>query len=132
MKMARSKLIHNDGDPPMAAFIHEETAHADILHVLGEVDLANADEFGAAISTAQQKGGDVIVDLSACTYMDSSGLRVIATAYKSIEERLRLVVPNGGSVHRIFEIAGLSKQFNACRSVDEALRTPESQTPPTR
>ena len=65
------------------------------------------------------------MDLTACSYMDSSGLRVLAAAYKIVEGRLRVVIPKGGSVHRIFEITGLAEQFNACESVDEALRTPE-------
>jgi anti-anti-sigma factor len=112
-------------DAPMAAFIREEAAGGTILHVLGEVDLANADEFHDAVMGITGKTGDVIIDLSACAYMDSSGLRVIAAAHKAVEDRLRVVIPKGGSVHRIFEITGLAGEFNACESVDEALRTQE-------
>jgi anti-sigma B factor antagonist len=109
----------------MAAFIREEAAGGNILHVLGEVDLANADEFETAVMEITRGTGDVIVDLTACTYMDSSGLRVIATAHKEAADRLRVVIPKGGSVHRIFEITGLAGQFNACENVDAALRTQE-------
>jgi anti-sigma B factor antagonist len=112
-------------EPPMAAFIREEAAGGNILHVLGEVDLANADEFQSAVMEIAGKAGDLIIDLTACTYMDSSGLRVIATAHKSAEDRLRVVIPKGGSVHRIFEITGLAEQFNACENVDAALRRQE-------
>lgn len=119
-------------EPPMAAFIREDVPSGNLLHVLGEVDLANAAEFQAAVMEIVKKTGDVIIDLTACTYMDSSGLRVIATAHKEVEDRLRVVIPKGGSVHRIFEITGLASQFNACENVDAALRMQESQTPPTR
>ncbi len=112
-------------ETPMAAFIREEAASGNILHVLGEVDLANANEFQTAVMEVAEKAGDVIVDLTACTYMDSSGLRVIATAHKAVEDRLRVVIPKGGSVHRIFEITGLADKFNACENVDAALRTQE-------
>lgn len=112
-------------DPPMAAFIREEAADGNLLHVVGEVDLANADEFQNAVMEIAGKNGDLIIDLTACTYMDSSGLRVIATAHKAVEDRLRVVIPTSGSVHRIFEITGLANQFNACESVDAALRTQE-------
>lgn len=109
----------------MAAFIHEEMPGGEVLHVLGEVDLANAAEFETALLELTGGDGDVVVDLTACSYMDSSGLRVLAAAHKIVEDRLRVVIPKGGSVHRIFEITGLAEQFNACESVDEALRTPE-------
>lgn len=109
----------------MAAFIHEDMPAGEVLHVLGEVDLANAEEFQSALLPLTSAGGDVVVDLTTCTYMDSSGLRVLAAAHKEIEDRLRVVIPKDGSVHRIFEITGLAAQFNACENVDAALRTQE-------
>lgn len=109
----------------MAAFIREEDPRGNILHVLGDVDLVNADEFQSAVLEVAKGARDVVVDLTACTYMDSSGLRVLATAHKTIDDRLRIVIPRNGSVHRIFEITGLAEQFNACENVDEALRTQE-------
>ena len=90
----------------------------DVLHVLGEIDLANAEEFQKSLLDLTKGIGEVIVDLTACTYMDSSGLRVLASAHKAIENRLRVVIPKNGSVHRIFEITGLSRQFNAYENVD--------------
>jgi anti-anti-sigma factor len=115
----------------MAAFIREDVPNGNILHVLGEVDLANADEFQGAVLELAKEDGEVVVDLTACSYMDSSGLRVLATAHKAIDDRLGIVIPKDGSVHRIFEITGLAEQFNACENVGEALRKRGSQTPPT-
>jgi anti-anti-sigma factor len=112
-------------EPPTAAFIREDTSKGDILHVLGEVDLANADEFETAVLEISKGTGEVVVDLTACTYMDSSGLRVLASVHKAVENRLRVVIPKDGSVHRIFEITGLAEQFNACENVDAALRKQE-------
>jgi anti-sigma B factor antagonist len=109
----------------MAAFIREDGPQGDVLHVLGEIDLANADEFQAAVLELANSSDAVVVDVSACKYMDSSGLRVLAAAHKAIGDRLRLVIPKTGSVHRIFEITGLADQLNASENADEEPRTQE-------
>ena len=132
MNVNINQTVGEERELPMAAFIREDTWGGNVLHVLGEVDLANADEFESALLELAEKPGEVIVDLTACTYMDSSGLRVLATAHKAVDNRLHVVIPKTGSVHRIFEITGLCDQFNACESVDAALRTRGEQTLPTR
>lgn len=107
-------------DPTVAAFIREETPAGDILHVLGEVDLANAEEFKKAVLAMHDAAHPVVVDLTTCTYMDSSGLRVLTIAHQALQGHLRVVIPKTGSVHRIFEITGLNAQLNACENVDQA------------
>lgn len=109
----------------MAAFIREDVPRGEILHVLGEIDLANAEEFQTAILEMAGGNGEAVIDLTACTYTDSSGLRSLVAAHKALGDRLRVVIPKGGSVHRIFEITGLADQFHACENVDEALHTQE-------
>jgi anti-anti-sigma factor len=115
-----------DGETPMAAFIRETTDSGDVLHVLGEVDLANVAEFEDAVNALTDQP-HVIVDLTACTYMDSSGLRTLAVAHKEVGDRLRVIIPQSGSVHRIFEITGLANQFNACDSLEQALAKTNGQ-----
>lgn len=117
---------HSVDESPMAAFIRETTDTGDVLHVIGEVDLANVDEFAVALDALTGQP-HVIVDLSACTYMDSSGLRALAVVHKVVGDKLRVVVPKGGSVHRIFAITGLAEQFNACETIDEALAKSNGQ-----
>ncbi|MBV8154552.1 MAG: STAS domain-containing protein [Candidatus Eremiobacteraeota bacterium] len=121
--MSNREAVPSDQDAPMAAFIREESATGDILHVVGEVDLANVAEFETAAKALADQP-IVLVDLTACTYMDSSGLRALAIVHKEAGNKLRVVVPRGGSVHRIFEITGLAEQFNACDSIEEALAKP--------
>lgn len=124
MKMTQQQISPSK-EPPAAAFIHGDAAQAGVLHVLGEVDLSNAQEFEAALTALTNGSAPVVADLTACTYMDSSGLRVLATVHKAIEDRLRVVIPQSGSVARIFEITGLADQFKACETVDAALRKRE-------
>jgi|SRR5579862_6112261 len=104
---------------PLAAFVRDSIGQTQIVHVLGEIDLSNAPELEAEI--AQLEGpGNVIVDLTGCTYVDSTGLGIIATAQKRLNDRLRLVVPNGPLL-RIFDICGLVPHLNPVPTLEEAL-----------
>jgi anti-anti-sigma factor len=86
----------------------------------GELDLATAPDFEAAIVSALNSGRHVVVDLRELEFMDSSGVRVLIAAHAAAgadRERLTLVRPSpGGSVERILQIAGVDE---ALRMVDE-------------
>jgi anti-sigma B factor antagonist len=98
---------------------HEEEQRV-VFVPRGELDLATAPEFEAAIVGALEAGRRVVVDLRELEFMDSSGVRVLITAHAKAGEdsdRLTLVRPApGGSVERILEIAGIDQ---ALRMVDE-------------
>jgi anti-sigma B factor antagonist len=87
----------------------------------GELDLATAPDFEAAIADALDGGKPVVIDLRELEFMDSSGVRVLITAHARAgdhAERLTLVRPApGGTVERILEIAGVEQ---ALKMVDEA------------
>ena len=53
-----------------------------VVRVEGELDLASAPEFEAALSTAES-APHVVIDLSACPFLDSAGMRVIAEAIRN-------------------------------------------------
>jgi anti-sigma B factor antagonist len=86
----------------------------------GELDLATAPEFEAAVVGALEAGQHVVVDLRQLQFMDSSGVRVLIAAHARAGadgERLTLIRPApGGTVERILEIAGVQQ---ALRMVDE-------------
>lgn len=86
----------------------------------GELDLATAPEFEAALLDALRGPKPVVVDLRELEFMDSSGVRVLITAHANAGDhgqRLVLVRPRrGGAVDRILEIAGVEQ---AMRLVDE-------------
>jgi len=86
----------------------------------GELDLATAPEFEAALVAALDAGQHVVVDLRQLQFMDSSGVRVLIAAHARAGadgERLTLIRPApGGTVERILEIAGVQE---ALRMVDE-------------
>ena len=109
-------------EPPMAALILENSDRWEILHVLGEIDIANADELESGIARlCAERGSDVALDLTGCTYIDSTGLRIVAKAHTAHHGRLRVIVPADGQIRRIFEMTGLSRQLDVCPSVEELL-----------
>jgi anti-anti-sigma factor len=98
---------------------HEEAQRV-VFVPRGELDLATAPDFEAAIVGALDSGRRVVIDLRELDFMDSSGVRVLITAHAKAgghRERLTLVRPApGGTVARIVEIAGVEE---ALHMVDE-------------
>jgi anti-sigma B factor antagonist len=89
------------------------------LIISGEVDLANAQMLLEAImSVTPEPLHEVKADLSAVTFMDSSGLAVIIQAQqKLLEHQVRLVLVNPSSqVALLVQVAGLEGFFTIERS----------------
>ncbi|HRW38484.1 MAG TPA: STAS domain-containing protein [Aquihabitans sp.] len=79
-----------------------------LVTVAGEVDAEAAPELVEAI--AGSGGSDLAFDLAGVTFIDSSGLRVIAGAAGEAEEAGRrcTVVAASPAVERIFAMTGLT------------------------
>src|SRR4051812_21687828 len=56
-----------------------------IVSVAGELDLATADEFAAAVRTALATG-NVLIDLGEVVFMDSAGVRALNAALRESSE----------------------------------------------
>ena len=98
-----------------------------VLSVTGEVDISNAKDLGAAIESTAARASELWLDLSALTFMDSSGLNALAdTRVRLIEAnvRLTLICPEG-PVRRVLALAGFDRIFeiHATRSAAD-LSTP--------
>ena len=81
-----------------------------LLTIVGEVDLATAASFGAAIDQGIQQAGKVVLDLSGVTFMDSSGLNVLVAAAgpgRATDSVLIRKAPR--SIHRLLSITGLDE-----------------------
>lgn len=97
---------------PGAAFIREHADFHDIIHVYGDVDLANSNELELAIGGLRSVDRGVVVDLSNCVYMDSTALGVLVRAKKTLGHDFRTFVPPSGNVARLLEVTGLSDFLN--------------------
>lgn len=75
----------------------------------GELDAASATTLAEALTGASDQAGSVVLDLAGVTFIDSSGLRVIASEHVAATEAGRSLRIVGASerVRRIFEMTGL-------------------------
>lgn len=86
-----------------AAFVRDSLEGAETLHVVGDIDLANAAEFEAAIMKMTPSTGPRVIDLTCCTYIDSTAVHVLSRTSKRLQFSVLAAV--GGVVQRIFTIA---------------------------
>lgn len=71
----------------------------------GEIDLSNASELERAADAACDGHHQVTFDLSAVTYLDSSGVHVIRTlARRADPQRLKLVAPTGSIARDVLDL----------------------------
>jgi anti-sigma B factor antagonist len=104
--------------------VHAETTPAGVVvvRVSGDLDLATAPQLEEVLATLPP-GSRVVIDLGACTFLDSTGVRVLAAAAGSDatdDGRLDLVVVDQG-VARVLEITSVETLFDIHPSLETAL-----------
>jgi anti-sigma B factor antagonist len=102
------------------------TDDATVIAPTGEVDVHTAPQLRAAIVEAEERGAevDVLVDLTAVTFMDSTGLGVLVGALaRSREAGQRLVLCGvGGRIQRLLHLTGLDAAFELAATPADAAR----------
>jgi anti-anti-sigma factor len=84
------------------------------LRLVGEFDLAAAENFQEALKRAQSGNPAlIIIDLGGLTFIDSTGLQMILKANaRSRENGFRLEIVRGSEkVQRIFEVTGIHEHL---------------------
>jgi anti-sigma B factor antagonist len=78
------------------------------IQIEGELDLAVAVELGEALARADS--ALVLIDLTACDFIDSTGIAVIVQAYRAAIESGRRIAVHGCSeqVQRVLTVTGLT------------------------
>lgn len=97
--------------PPSGADItvrHQDAVA--IVRVAGEVDVFNADEVGAAFTSAIAPGTHgLVADLTELEFLDSTAIRrlfVVSGTLTAQRMQLRVVVTEGGAVQRTLGLVG--------------------------
>jgi anti-sigma B factor antagonist len=95
-----------------------------VVHVSGEIDVYTVSALRDRLDSVIERGEHhLVIDLSAVTFMDSTGLGVLVG-------RLKLVRAAGGSMRlvtghervlKVFAITGLDKVFEIYPTVDDAV-----------
>jgi anti-sigma B factor antagonist len=91
-----------------------------VVHVDGELDLATSGALEAALEASN--GSTVVIDLGACTFIDSSAVRVLVSAARSAEEsgRALSLVARDPGILRVLEIAAVDTVLAVHPSIDDA------------
>lgn len=83
------------------------------IRLAGEVDIENVDRLEAALAPLVVRGGDVLLDCSALTFMDSTGFSTLINAAGALGNRGRLVLVSPGElIARTLSLMGLEKVPN--------------------
>jgi len=95
-----------------------------IVAIEGELDIATADDLREHVQQAMDEHGPwLILDLSALDFMDSSGLNVIISTYRSVREAggsLSLAALNE-RVTKVVRLFGLHRQVPVHQNVTAAV-----------
>jgi anti-sigma B factor antagonist len=94
-----------------------------VVRVEGELDLGTAPKLSDHLEGAAAAGKRVVLDLTACGFIDSSGLRALLSARSAADTAggsLALVVDDP-NILRVFEVASLDQVLEIHPTVDAAL-----------
>src|SRR6266487_4145858 len=83
------------------------------FRLIGELDASTAESLGAILAGEPTDGGDLTLDLTDLTFLDSSGIHLVIRTASALggRGRLRLVDPRS-SVARVIEATGLEGLAN--------------------
>ncbi len=96
------------------------------ISVRGELDLSTAPELEGPLEQALEAGdGSVLIDLSSCEFIDSTGIALIVRAWQRLNDdensRSLVICSQNDQVRRVLEITGLELSIPVHSTRDEAL-----------
>jgi anti-anti-sigma factor len=97
-----------------------------VIRVFGELDLATVPRLEEVVATVS--ADPTVINLSACTFLDSSGVRALAKAGRGVSEsgrRFALVTTDPGLL-RVLEITGVDNMLAVHHSTESALAAPST------
>ena len=108
--------------PAFSVRVEHPSAVQAVVSVAGDLDLGSSSTLSPALLDAVAYS-IAVLDLTACGFCDSSGLRVILLASrqaKSVGTSLR-IAGVGATVKRVMELAGAESYLNLFPDVERAL-----------
>ncbi len=96
------------------------------ISVRGELDLSTAPELEDPLDRAlEEPEGSVLIDLSQCEFIDSTGIALIVRAWQRLQNgedgRTLVICSQNNQVRRVLEITGLELSIPVHTTRDEAL-----------
>jgi anti-sigma B factor antagonist len=111
--------------PAFAISRRELDGRTSVLTVAGELDLSSAPDLKWALADALAASrGQVVVDLTLVTFLDSTALGVLVGVQRRLSVGTRLaIVCADANVLRIFELTGLVGTFELFSTLELALES---------
>jgi anti-sigma B factor antagonist len=108
-------------DAPVTA-VHEHDG-AVVVELAGELDLYNANSVRETLLAQAERAPErLVVDLSAVTFIDSTGIGVLIEARARLANRQAFMLASPGlETRRALEISGLNRHFAVHDTLDGAL-----------
>jgi len=93
------------------------------IGVIGELDLAVADQLREALDRAEAECFHILIDLRRCEFIDSTGIAEIVRTHQQMAEHGGWVAAYGptSQVSRILSVTGLTENGLVFESAEEAL-----------
>lgn len=96
------------------------------ISVQGELDLSTAPDLENPLEKALESGeGSLLIDLSRCEFIDSTGIALIVRAWQRLtgdgSDRDLVLCSQNDQVRRVLEITGLELSIPVHQTRDEAL-----------
>lgn len=89
----------------------------------GRLDTINSSDFNTAIQSLIESELYLIIDLSRCNYLSSTGIRILLSTYKKLKSKNGALVFSGitNEVFQILEMAGLHQIFQYSDDLESAI-----------
>ncbi|MGN6257019.1 MAG: STAS domain-containing protein [Solirubrobacterales bacterium] len=96
------------------------------ISVRGELDLSTAPELEGPLNEALESNeGSLLIDLSQCEFIDSTGIALIVRAWQRLDSgengRALVICSQNDQVRRVLEITGLELSIPVHTTRDEAI-----------
>lgn len=106
------------------ARISVEAGLTPVVSIDGEIDVSNVEQVGEDLAnTIQSRAPKVIIDLTATSYLDSSGIRMLFTVANRLRMRraeVCLVAPRTGVVRRLLDLTEVGSLIPIVEHPDDA------------
>lgn len=77
------------------------------VRAAGDIDLMSAEQLRSALTEAAATAAEITADMTAVTYCDSAGIRVLFSTARN--SRLTLILPVSGPITTMVKLAGLDQ-----------------------